>query len=174
MLTIEEFEEKTNNLNGPGWLSISVDETDDKQFYITGYAGMGETMSRPIALFGDEIEHYVREKLKQGLLVKDENKRYLLQDQDVLVCAIVTPENLSLPEKYQPQEPVTLYRAFLIWQKQKQQSDTEAMKKLGMSAQEFMQFKENKFEVDEALLDKLVEVTKVPLRLWKDITEYSG
>ena len=143
MLTIDEFEDKTNRKNASGWLSISVDEINDKALYITGYAGMGETISRPIALFGDEIEHYVREKLKQGLLVKDENIRYLLQDQDVWVCAIVTPENLSPLEKYQPQEPVTLYRAFLIWQKQKQQSDTEAMKKLGMSAQEFMQFKEN-------------------------------
>jgi len=28
--------------------------------------------------------------------------------------------------------------------------------------------------VDEALLDKLVEVTKVPLRLWKDIVEYKN
>tara|TARA_R110000787_G_scaffold285134_2_gene399926 strand:+ start:894 stop:1109 length:216 start_codon:yes stop_codon:yes gene_type:complete len=50
MLTIEKFEEKINIQNSPGWLRISVDETNDEQLYVTGYAGMGETMSSPIAL----------------------------------------------------------------------------------------------------------------------------
>ena len=49
MLTIEKFEEKINIQNSPGWLRISVDETNDEQLYVTGYAGMGETMSSPIA-----------------------------------------------------------------------------------------------------------------------------
>jgi len=120
MLTIAEFENKINITNGPGWLSISVDEANDNALYITGYAGMGETMSRPVALFGCEIERHVREKLTQGLLVKDENKHHLLQDLGVWVYAIVTPENLSPPEKHLPKGPVTLYRAFSIWQEQKQ------------------------------------------------------
>ena len=99
MLTVEKFEEKINIQNAPGWLRISVDETNDEQLYVTGYAGMGETMSRPIALFGDEIEHYVRKKLKQGLLVKDDNKSHLLPDQGVWVSSIVRPENLTSTKK---------------------------------------------------------------------------
>ncbi len=95
MLTIAEFEEKINIINAPGWLSISVSETNDKAVYITGYAGMGNTMSMPIASFGDEIARYVKERLKQGTLTKDENNRHFLQELGLWVYAIVTPENLS-------------------------------------------------------------------------------
>ena len=48
MLTVEKFKERLKRPNRSEWLHVAVDANNEKQFYIVGNGGMGNTISMAI------------------------------------------------------------------------------------------------------------------------------
>lgn len=50
-------------------------------------------------------------------------------------------------------------------------SDEDARKKLGLTTEEFHQFREDELNISEGLMDKLAEVTGSSIQVWKNLRD---
>ncbi|MGL1956405.1 MAG: hypothetical protein OCD00_03695 [Colwellia sp.] len=166
MLTVDKFKQRLRKTNSPDWLHVAADDSNEKQLYIIGNGGMGTTISMPIERFGAEIKGYISKKLEQGELVID-NKPSLLLEKGIFVRYLVKPADVCLLQK-QTKVPASLYQGLYIWQKNKQLSDDEVINLLGISLEEFMQLKENQYEINDKLLNKISSITKISKVIWKN------
>jgi hypothetical protein len=57
---------------------------------------------------------------------------------------------------------------FIRWQRSNKRSDEDARIKLGFTADEFHQFREDELTISEDLMAKLAEITGIPLQFWKN------
>ena len=91
MLTVEKFKERLKRPNRSEWLHVAVDANNEKQFYIVGNGGMGNTISMAIERYLPEIKEWLISQINSGELIKDEKKSLLL-DRNILVHYLSTKE----------------------------------------------------------------------------------
>jgi hypothetical protein len=91
MLIVGKFKERLERSNRSDWLHFAVDANNEKQFYIVGNGGMGNTISMAIERYLPEIKEWVISQVNSGELIKDEKKSLLL-DINILVHYLSTKE----------------------------------------------------------------------------------
>lgn len=168
MLTIEKFKARLTRPNHPDWLLVGVDTKDDSQFYILGNGGMGNINCAPIELFSAEVKACVLEMVTQGDLYLKEHETYLRIGQEKSVYSFTLKPVENSPQASSTVRKMYFSSIFIRWQRSHQLSDEHVQEKLGLTAKEFHQFREDELTITPDLINKLVEITGVSEQFWKN------
>lgn len=168
MLTAEKFKARLIRSNHPDRLLVGVDSKDDKQLYIIGNGGLGNINCAPIESFQEEIKTYVLEMISQSelYLKQDEKPVRIGHSKRIYSYSLKSPDNLSQAISTVPK--MYFSSLFIQWQRTHQVSDKCAQDKLGLTFDEFHQFREDELPITPSLIDKLVEVTGGSKQFWQN------
>jgi hypothetical protein len=168
MLTVEQFKRRLLRPNHPDWLLVGVDANDGSQLYILSNGGMANINCAPIELYADEIKHCAQEMILLGeLFIKEGDKSlrighgrsvysYSLKSKTNVLEATLTIQNMYFSS------------TFVRWQRSHELSDKIAQDKLGLTTDEYHQFREDELNITEDLMAKLAEVTGSSIQFWKN------
>jgi hypothetical protein len=168
MLTVENFRARLGRSNHPDWLHVGVDTKDESQLYIIVNGGMGNINCAPIELYATEIKNCALSMVAQGELHLEANEKPLRigQGSSIYYYTLKSDENLSqvIPHV----RKMYFSSLFIRWQITHELSDEHAQERLGLTAKEFHQFREDELTINQALVNKLAEVTGASKQFWKN------
>ena len=168
MLTVEKFKERLKRTNHPDRLCIGVDSQNESQLYIIVNGGIANVNCDPIELYPLHIKHCVIEMIAQEQLYLKLNEKLLRIGQgDSIYCYTLKLDG-DLRQSESNDRSIIFSSLFIRWQRTHQLSDKQAQEKLGLTAQEFQLFREDKLAITQALINKLTEVTGVSEQFWKN------
>lgn len=167
-ITVEQFKKRLKQPNHPDGLHVAVDSKDEKQLYITINDGLANIKCDPIELYGVEIKSCVQLMLTQKkLFVKDnENSVRISQERSIFGLTLKLDEYTQ--NEIQSSKGVYFSGLLIRWQRTHKLSDKDVQEKLGLSAEDFQLFREDKLEITQNLIDKLSEVTGGSKQLWQN------
>jgi hypothetical protein len=169
MLSVEQFKLRLTRPNHPDWLLVGVDANDDSQLYILSNGGMTNINCAPIELYAREIKGCAQEMITQGKLLLKEDEKSVRIGNKRRVYAYSLKSTIDGSQLNAVSQTVYFSSTFIRWQRSHQLSDEDARKKLGLSADEFHQFREDELNISEALMAKLAEVTSSSMQFWKNL-----
>ena len=169
MLSVEQFKLRLIRPNHPDWLLVGVDASDDSQLYILSNGGMANINCAPIELYADEIKDCAREMISQGELLLKENEKSVRIGHTRSVYSYSIKPNTDDSQVIAPSQKMYFSNTFIRWQRSHQLSDEDAREKLGLTADEFHQFREDELTISEDLMAKLAEVTGSSLQFWQNL-----
>ena len=168
MLTIDKFKARLIRPNHPDWLLVGVDTKDDSRLYILGNGGMGNINCAPIESFPEEIKNYAIEMVTQGELYFKGNEKSLRIGQGKSIYSYTLKQIENLLPTSSTTRKMYFSSIFIRWQRSHQLSDEHIQEKLGLTAKEFHQFREDELTITPDLINKLVEITGVSEQFWKN------
>jgi len=166
MLTIDKFKARLIRHNHPDWLLVGVDTKDDSRLYILGNGGMGNINCAPIESFPEEIKNYAIEMVTQGELYLKGNEKPLRIGQGNSIYSYTLKQIENLLPTSSTTRKMYFSSIFIRWQRSHQLSDEHVQEKLGLTAKEFHQFREDELTITPDLINKLVEITGVSEQFW--------
>jgi hypothetical protein len=168
MLNVEQFEKRLLRPNHPDWILVGIDTQDEKQLYIASNGGMNNINCASIEQYAAEIKICVLEMITQGELYLKPNEKSLRIGQGRSIYCYA----LKVDDDLQQTEPIvrSIYFSslFIRWQRTHQLSDKQAQGKLGLTAKEFHQFREDELAITDVLIKKLAAVTSVSEQFWQN------
>jgi len=169
MLTVEKFKARLKRPNHPDWLLVGVDSKDEKQLYLLSNDGMNNTNCAPIAQYAAEIKTCAREIILLGELFLNENKKSVRIGHRRNVYSYSLKSNTADSHVNAANQKVYFSSTFIRWQRSHQLSDEDDREKLGLTADEFHQFREDELTISEDLMAILAEVTGSSLKFWQNL-----
>jgi len=171
MLNVEQFKRRLKRPNHPDWLLVGVDANDDSQLYILSNGGMANINCAPIELYADQIKYYAREMIAQGELFLKKNEKSVRIGNGRSVSSYSLKSNTEDSQVNANSQKVYFSSIFIRWQRSHQMSDEDARKKIGLTTEEFHQFREDELNISEGLMAKLAEVTGSSIQVWKNLRD---
>jgi hypothetical protein len=168
MLTVENFKKRLERPNHPDWLLVAVDSKNKNQLSLLSNAGMGNIHCAPIEWYLEEIKICAREMITQGELFIKKNEGSIRVGNGRSVYVYTLKPNSNTLEADLANQKVYFSSTFIRWQRSYNLSDEVAQEKLGLTADEFHQFREDELTISEDLLTKLADVTGISLQIWKN------
>lgn len=169
MLTVEKFKERLMRPNHPDWLLVGVDANDDSQLYILSNAGMANINCAPIELYAIEIKDCAQEMIAQGEFILKENEKSVRIGNGRSVYSYSLKANVDDSKINAASQKMYFSNTFIRWQRSHQLSDEDARKKLGLTTEEFHQFREDELTISEDLMAILAEVTGSSMQFWQNL-----
>jgi hypothetical protein len=169
MLTVEKFKARLERPNHPDCLLVGVDSKDEKQLYLLSNGGMGNINCAPIEQYTAEIKTCAREMIILGDFFLNENEKSVRIGQGQSVYSYSLKSNIDDSHVNAARQKVYFSSAFIRWQRSHQLSDEDAREKLGLSDDEFHQFREDELTISEDLMAILAEVTGSSLQFWQNL-----
>ncbi len=168
MLTVEKFKERLIRVNHPDWMSVGADIGDESQLYIVSNGGMNNINCFPIEHYPQEIKVCVLNMIAQDELHFKPNQKSLRIDQGRNIYCYTLKVREDLPRVEASTPFIYFSNLFIRWQRTHQLSDKHAQEKLGLTAKEFNQFREDELAITQDLINKLAEVTGVSEQFWQN------
>jgi hypothetical protein len=168
MLTVNKFKRRLIRPNHPDWLLVGVDSKNDHQLYLLSNDGMANINCAPIECYAEEIKIYAQEMIKQGELFLKENEESVRIGNGRSVYVYSLKPNSNNLEADLNSKKVYFSSTFIRWQRSNKLSDEDARIKLGLTTDEFHQFREDELTISEDLMARLAEITGIPLQFWKN------
>jgi hypothetical protein len=169
MLTVEKFKARLEQSNHPDWLLVGVDSKNEKQLYLLSNGGMGNINCASIELYAAEIITCAREMILLGKLFLNENEKSIRIGQGRSVYSYSLKSNIDYSHVNAASQKVYFSSTFILWQRSHQLSDEDVREKLGLTTDEFHQFREDELTISEDLISKLAEVTGSSIQVWKSL-----
>jgi hypothetical protein len=169
MLSVEEFKVRLVRPNHPDWLLVGIDANDDSQLYILSNGGMANINCAPIELYAIEIKNCAQKMIAQGELSLKENEKSVRIGNGRSVYSYSLKSNTGDSQVNAASQKVYFSSSFIRWQRSHQISDEDAREKLGLTADEFHQFREDELTISEDLMAILAEVTGSSLQFWQNL-----
>ncbi|MDO6488436.1 hypothetical protein Q4503_12035 [Colwellia sp. 6_MG-2023] len=169
MISVEELKINLKRPYHPDSLHIAVDANDDSQLYIISNGGMANINCAPIESYTEEIKNCVREMISQDELFIKENEKSLRIGYERSVYSYSVKSNIDDSKANLDSQKLYFSSTFIRWQRSHQLSDEVARVKLGLTAEEFHQFREDELTISEDLMAILAEVTGSSLLLWQNL-----
>jgi len=162
MLTQESFIKRIKQPNSPSWLHVGVDTQDENQLYIAVNGGMNNINCAPIENYLSEIKNCALELIDEGELFLDKNAKPLRigQGRSAYFYTLKTTSESSHTFIF------SFANLFVKWQITHDVSDISAQDMLGLTTDEFCQFKKDELDISDMLIDKLHQSTGFSKQLW--------
>jgi hypothetical protein len=172
MLTVEQFKGRLLRPNHPDCLLVGVDANDDSQLYIVSNGGMANINCAPIELYAVEIKNCALEMVSQGELFLKKNEKSVRIGHGRSVYSYSLKSKSDDSQVNAASQNVYFSSTFIRWQRSHQLSDEDARKKLGLTTEEFHQFREDELTISEDLMAILAEVTGSSLQFWQNLRSH--
>lgn len=166
MISVEKLKARLKRPRHPDWLHIGLDANDDSQLYVLSNDGIANINCERIELYAEEIKDCVREMISQGVLVLKENEKSVCIGNGRSVYSYSLKSNANVLEATHDNQNMYFSNTFVRWQRTHQVSDKHAEVKLGLSSDEFRQFREDELNISEDLMAKLAEITGSSVQFW--------
>jgi len=169
MLTVEKFKARLKRPNHPDWLLVGVDSKDEKQLYLLSNGGMNNINCAPIEQYAAEIKTCAREMILLGEMFLNENEKSVRICHGRSVYSYALKSNIYDSHVNAASQKVYFSSILIRWQRSHQLSDEDVREKLGLTADEFHQFREDELTISEDLIAILAEVTGSSLQFWQNL-----
>jgi hypothetical protein len=169
MLSVEQFKVRLKRPNHPDWLLVGVDANDDSQLYILSNGGMANINCAPIELYAIEIKNCARKMISLGELFLKKNEKSVRIGNGRSVYSYSHKSNSDDSQVNAASQKVYFSSTFVRWQRSHELSDEDARKKLGLTTDEFHQFREDELTISEDLMAILAEITGSSLQFWQNL-----
>jgi hypothetical protein len=162
MLTQENFIKRIKQPNSPSWLHVGVDTQNENQLYIAVNGGMNNINCAPIETYLAEIKVCALVMIDEGELFLDKNPKPLriAQGRSAYFYTLKTIEHSMKNYRF------SFANLFVKWQITHDVSDISAQDMLGLTTDEFCQFKKDELDISDILIDKLHQSTGFSKQLW--------
>ncbi len=168
MFTIEEFKKRLMLSSHPDCLHVGVDSKDESQLYIILNGGIANINCDPIELYPAGIKHCALEMITQEQLYLKPNEKPLRIGENHRIYCYTLQLDKNLTQAEPSERSMYFSSLFIRWQRTHQLSDKHAQKRLGLTAKEFILFKEDELVITQSLINILAEVTGVSAQFWKN------
>jgi hypothetical protein len=169
MLTVNKFKRRLIRPNHPDWLLVGVDSKNDNQLYLLSNGGMANINCAPIESYAIEVKDCVRKMISVGELFVKEDEKPLRIGYGRSVYAYSLKSNSNTLQSGLANQKVYFSSTFIRWQRSHQLSDEIARAQLGLTADEFHQFREDELTITPDFINKLAEVTGASLQFWQNL-----
>jgi hypothetical protein len=166
-ITVEQFNKRLKQPNHPDGLHVAVDSKDGRQLYIFINDGLTNIKCDPIELYGAEIKNFVQRMITQRKLFVKNKEISVRIGQGISIYGFTLKSEEYTKSEIQKTKGI-YFSSFLIrWQKTHKLSDKYVQEKLGLSAEDFQLFREDKLEITQDFINKLSEVIGGSKLFWQ-------
>ena len=166
MLTVKQFKARLIQSSHPDYLHVCVDSKDENQLYIIVNGGIANINCDPIESYAIEIKDCAQEMISLGELFLKENEKSVRIDHGRSVYSYSLKSSSNTLQAGPAYQKMFFSSTFIRWQRSHQISDEHAQEQLGLTADEFHQFREDELTITPGFMTKLAEVTGASEQFW--------